>query len=93
LYDIPAIREMVANAGFIEIKNATIAHASVAPSGESVAKGALLGTPVFGQLSELGVEAANYVPLLAEEVDRRFGPGEIRAPMSAIVFEARKPVS
>lgn len=91
--DVPAIIEMVENAGFLDVMSFSLNETSAAPTAESVATGTLMGTPVYGQLVEQGVDVEAYVAKFAREIRAQVGEEEIRVPMRAFVFEARKPTN
>lgn len=87
--DIDTIVSDLQRAGFRRVDVAVRPRESRAPSAAEVVRGVILGSPLGSQLSGMGVleEACDG---FERALTAEFGTGEIRAPMQAIEFSARR---
>jgi hypothetical protein len=89
-HDPDVIRPAVTAAGFTSVTVERVTLPSVAPSAREVAVGFCQGTPMR---HEITTRAPDDLEAVTDEVTAavasRFGPGEIRAEMSALVVTAQ----
>ena len=89
-HDQDEIKRVLETAGFRDIKIEVVARVSVASRAEDAAMGLVHGNPVAGAIAE---RDASLLPIITKAVARaiadRFGETDIRAPMKAIIVQAR----
>jgi ubiquinone/menaquinone biosynthesis C-methylase UbiE len=94
-HDAELIRALLVGAGFRDVAHEWLKLPSVAGSPEDAVKGLVDGTPLAGQVRELGGEEAlaGVRGAVEEEIRRRFPIGEspITTEMKALVCSAVKP--
>jgi ubiquinone/menaquinone biosynthesis C-methylase UbiE len=91
-HDREEIRQLLTSAGFRDIRVEVVDKASGITRAEDAATGLVQGTPVSAAIAE---RDASLLPVIttgvADALAKRFGGSTFRAPMRAIVVEARKP--
>jgi ubiquinone/menaquinone biosynthesis C-methylase UbiE len=89
-HDQDEIRRVLKEAGFQEIKTEVVAKVAAASRAEEAATGLVHGNPVAVAIAE---RDPSLLPVITKAVTRaiadRFGETDIRAPMRAIVVQAR----
>jgi SAM-dependent methyltransferase len=88
-HDAAAIRDAVSTARFDQVDVATVTLPSVSPSPGDVAVGFCQGTPVRHQIVSRGADLAAVTATVSAALTDKFGPGEVRADMAALVVTAR----
>lgn len=78
-------------AGFETPAPTTVALDSVSPSTTDASKGLTLGSPLYAQILEMGVEAGPIAEEIARLLADRYGDAPMKARMQANVYEFRKP--
>jgi len=90
-HDQNEIKRVLRDSGFQEIKMEVVAKVGAAIRAEDAATGLVHGNPVAVAIAE---RDPSLLPVIAKAVARaiadRFGETDIRAPMRAIVVQARK---
>lgn len=87
-HDLTTITDELQRSGFGEVELTVLPRTCRAPSARDVAAGAVLGSPLTGQLTERGIldEAVSAVENALVDT---FGNGEVAVPMQAIAVVAR----
>ncbi|MEY2494693.1 MAG: hypothetical protein QOJ45_1185 [Verrucomicrobiota bacterium] len=89
-HDQDEIRRMLESAGFREVRMEVVARTAEATRARDVAIGLVQGNPVAVAIAE---RDPSLLPIItnavADAITRRFGEENIRAPMRAIVVQAR----
>lgn len=89
-HDQEEIKRVLAEAGFYEIKTDVVSRVSQSERAEDAATGLVHGNPVAVSIVE---RDASLLPVItnavAIEIAARFGERDVRAPMRAIVVQAR----
>jgi len=89
-HDRAQITADLRSAGFSEITSETVDLTGTSPSAGHVATGLVQGSPIAHAVRERATAPVDTVTrALADAIVRRFGAGEVRAPMRAHVFAAR----
>jgi SAM-dependent methyltransferase len=86
-HDLGRVAADLASAGMSRITVETITLEGTAASAAEVAVGFGTGSPLRSELEARG-NLDEFVALLADEMDRRLGPGPIAGRMTAHIFEA-----
>jgi len=90
--DIEAAKQVLTDAGFVKVEGERVAKVGVADSAESVAKGQLLGTPMYQAILERDGSALEpSIARLTERLAEAFGDRPLRAPLQAIFVWGRGP--
>jgi ubiquinone/menaquinone biosynthesis C-methylase UbiE len=88
-FDTAAIEALVRDAGFRDIRIATVAHDGHSPAARDAARGFVTGTPVAAQIAQSGDSVERGVDAVEREYAARFGGGELTVALSAIGVDAR----
>lgn len=89
--DPEAIKRLLQEANFTQIKTENVALASTSPSPDDVIKGILDGTPTSLYLKERPARDGALRQRLRELLVQQYGEKNLRLPMEAIFCEAVKP--
>jgi SAM-dependent methyltransferase len=88
-HDPAAIRDAVSTAGFGQVDVATMTLPSVSPSAGDVAVGFCQGTPIRNEIVSRGGDLTAVTDAVRAALTDKFGHGEVRADMAALVVTAR----
>jgi ubiquinone/menaquinone biosynthesis C-methylase UbiE len=89
-YDQDEIKRVLKEAGFQEIKTEVVAKVAAAIRAEDAATGLVQGNPVAVAIAERNPSLLPVITrAVAQAITGRFGTTDIRAPMRAIVVQAR----
>lgn len=92
MHEIPSLRALLEDAGFLEITIETLSLQVVSPSAEHAAIGLVRGSPVFAAIQERGSAHPDaIVAAVAAALATQFGDHPLRVPMQARVISARRP--
>ena len=89
-YDTDLIKQLLADAGFIQIKIEKVEKTSVAATPDDAIEGILHGTPLNNYLKERPEEDKKVQQRLRELLIEKFGETNPELPMEAFVCEATK---
>ena len=91
MFNTKQIESLLSNAGFKEINISLLTKQGTGITALEAAKGLLLGTPAFKQITEAGKTAPDRLVLLAQQrLEAVYGKGIINTEMNAWVCEAKK---
>jgi hypothetical protein len=79
----------VSTAGFGQVDVATMTLPSVSPSAGDVAVGFCQGTPIRNEIVSRGGDLTAVTDAVRAALTDKFGHGEVRADMAALVVTAR----
>jgi SAM-dependent methyltransferase len=88
-HDPAKIRDAVSTAGFGQVDVETVTRPSVSPSADQVAVGFCQGTPIRNEIVSRGGDLAAVTDAVSAALTAKFGHGEVRADMAALVVTAR----
>jgi ubiquinone/menaquinone biosynthesis C-methylase UbiE len=88
-YDAAAIRQALSSAGFDQVDVATVTLPSISPSARDVAVGFCQGTPIRNEIVSRGGDLPAVTDAVSAALTGKFGEGEVRADMAALVVTAR----
>lgn len=92
MYNKEELHRYVHDAGF---QNITIEHVTIEgsiPSGSDMAKGFVLGTPAYNEITKVDPSSTpQIIDLVTKKYEEYFGTGEIKTTLNAWVCEASKP--
>jgi len=92
LADPPLLTRELEEAGFSAIQVRTVAHLSGVTTAKNIARSHLFGTPTYNYLEVDGPEEAERLyESVASLLSQRFGSGEFRLPVSALLATAISP--
>lgn len=89
-HDLSEIKTELQHVGFARIEFAVLPWQSRAKSANDVARAIVVGSPLAAYLAETGAERLAFDAVEAAVV-KRFGSGEVVAPMQSIAIEAKLP--
>jgi ubiquinone/menaquinone biosynthesis C-methylase UbiE len=85
------LETLLKNAGFKEIKAERVTKQGTGATALEVAKGLILGTPAFNQITNIDADAPSRLVSIAEkELAKEFGDGIITTELNAWVAEGKK---
>ena len=90
-YDTDVIKQLLADAGFVQIKIEKVKKTSVASTHENAVEGILHGTPLNNYLKERSEEDKEVQQRLRKLLVEQFGEKNLELPMEAFICEATKP--
>ena len=89
-HDQEEIKRVLKEAGFDEIKTEVMAKVSRAGRAEDAATGLVQGNPVAGAIAERDQSLVAVITnAVAKAIKSQFGETDVRAPMRAIIVQAR----
>ena len=92
LHDPEPIRKMLVAAGFGQIEAAHLTKEGASPSAAEATIGLTEGTPILGAILARGPESLEAIKrATAAAIAAELGDRPVRTPLSAIVFQARRP--
>jgi ubiquinone/menaquinone biosynthesis C-methylase UbiE len=86
--DPAALKKLVEDAGFSDVRVDTVATIGESPSAADIAVGFVRGNPLFLQLSERNVDLDAFEAKVADGLAKAFGEAPCRMPQSAHVVTA-----
>jgi ubiquinone/menaquinone biosynthesis C-methylase UbiE len=90
LHRTDTVQEMLAAAGFSDVRVEALAFGGESPSSRDLARGLVEGNPVGNTIRERGdIDAAEVIEAVARVLAREFGDRPIRIPLHAFVLTAR----
>ena len=91
-HQIDPIKELLLEAGFVDIIVAVIGLQKTIPDVANFARAVVHGNPLIDQIrARGGVEPDEVVGAVAQQYRREFGADPGRMPLQAIIFTATKP--
>ncbi|HEX3178159.1 MAG TPA: methyltransferase domain-containing protein [Methylomirabilota bacterium] len=93
-HDIEALSTLLRDAGFEEVRIERVVKEGKSPSAAEAALGVVDGNPVYAEIMQRSPAALEPIKAaLAARLAAELGDGPLRAPLQAIVVEARRPPS
>ena len=86
--DAAALKKLVEDAGFSQVRVDTVATTGEASSAANIAAGFVRGNPLYNQLTERNVDADALQAKVAQSLAKAFGEAPCRMPQSAHVVTA-----
>lgn len=89
-YAIDPIKDVLAEAGFTDLRVAVLSHVKEVPDLSAFARGQVYGSPVFDQIGARGGNPDAVVATFETALHREFGKNPSRMPLQTIAFEAKR---
>jgi SAM-dependent methyltransferase len=91
-HDPAALRALLADAGFADVRVTTVELPAEAPTAEHAATGLVSGSPLLSEIQQRGgADPDEVVRATAAALSSAHGDRPLRAPMKALVAAARRP--